>query len=70
MIDLNQPEIIALQQPIRDVLYNHVTMHGNDDYEEDTRSLLVSLFVKYLNAIQIPVSELGLARTNLKVLNN
>ncbi len=70
MIDLNQPEIIALQQPIRDVLYNHTTMNGNDDYDEDTRSLLVRLFVKYLNALQIPVSELGLARANLKVLNN
>jgi hypothetical protein len=68
MIDLNQPEIIALQQPIRELL--NVLSQTDDDYDDDDRSTLVRLFVKYLNALKIPVSTLRLARANLKVLNN
>ena len=68
MIDLNQPEIIALQQPIRELL--NVLNQTDDDYDDDDRSTLVRLFVKYLNALKIPVSDLSLARANLKVLNN
>ena len=68
MIDLNQPEIIVLQQPIRELL--NVLSQTDDDYDDDDRSTLVRLFVKYLNALKIPVSTLRLARANLKVLNN
>jgi hypothetical protein len=68
MIDLNQPEIIALQQPIRELL--KVLSQTDDDYDDDDRSTLVRLFVKYLNALKIPVSTLRLSRANLKVLNN
>ena len=62
MIDLNQPEIIALQQPIRELL--NVLNQTDDDYDDDDRSTLVRLFVKYLNALKIPVSDLSLARAN------
>jgi len=72
MIDLNQPEIQTLQQSIRNVICNHEINNGTDDYDEGDRYLLVTLFTKYLNALQISVTELGLPTNSnqIKLLDN
>jgi len=60
MIDLNQPEIQALKQSIQNILDKYTTDDDeSEQYTEEDRDILVGLFVKYLNALQFPVSELG-----------
>ncbi len=57
MLDLNQQSVQAIRQQILDVLSAHLTMNGNDDYDDKTRGLLVYLFAKFFNELKVEANE-------------